>query len=126
MYRIEITARIHRLPPRHRKNLSAGRACISRREKKGRAHLAMLTCPSHARSMVFYTGPTTIHVPIHRQSRRLFSPSFRGPFPARFARFDASAAESHDSLGFTTRASPLWSRSASALIGIDSGSARAS
>lgn len=47
------------------------------RKKKGRggerrAQLAMLTRAAHARNTVFYNGPATSHVPIHRQSRRLF------------------------------------------------------
>ena len=33
----------------------------------------MLTRTAHARNTVFYNGPATSHVPIHRQSRRLFS-----------------------------------------------------
>lgn len=44
-----------------------------RRGKERRKHLAMLTRTAHARNTVFYNGPATSHVPIHRQSRRLFS-----------------------------------------------------
>lgn len=41
--------------------------------KRDAQHLAMLTRTAHARNTVFYNGPATSHVPIHRQSRRLFS-----------------------------------------------------